>query len=84
MERILDIVKEFKLISCNTVILLVGNLIINEARTAKPLVHVIMSELTRIFFLFHAETPFTAVFYTFCCHCFQCCNLEEITIKDPV
>lgn len=83
MERILDVVKEFKFIRGDTVILLMGN-IINEARTAKPLVTVIMSELTIIFFFFHAETPFTAVFYTFCCHCLQCCNLEDTTIKDPV
>lgn len=43
-----------------------------------------MSELTIIFFLVHAEAQFTAGFYTFCCHCFQCYNLEGTSITDPV
>lgn len=43
-----------------------------------------MSELTIIFFLVHAEAQFTAGFYTFCCHCFQCYNLEGTSITGPV
>lgn len=40
MERILDVVKEFKFIRDDTAILLMGSLIINEARRPKPLVNV--------------------------------------------
>lgn len=61
-----------------------GNLIINEARIAKPLVNVIMLKLTIAFFFFHIKTPFTAVFNIFVRHCFWCCNLEEIAINDPL
>lgn len=83
MEWLLDVVKEFKFIRSDKIILLMGSLNINEHRITRPLVNVIMSELTIIFFFFCVEAPFTAVLYVFFRHRFQCRNSEETKIKDP-